>query len=956
MHAHIFRIDASMEDGSFGRLINDSEKDYNIRPKSIKVDGNPCVAFFATRDIKKGVEITYNYGKSSNYWWRHQEKELPKENKKNNGSTISSTIKMLEGSHKLTLTSEPAQQGNHDSQDLTEECRQVVDDSEHAMKGNLGILQHSTIEDQHSASRFDNSEQTTPTKHGTLQDLTEDSQHPARPVDDSRNSTHGTHGTLHGLTEKCQQFESTGDNSKQLTQRKHGTLQHLPEECHQFAGAADDYDNATQGKHGTLQDLTEGCQQPASTTDRQNGLQELHDAGDNTEEMDAEKESTTFEEELDNDMDEDYSPGPDASTSEEDSDSSPESTANEASCGNAKNDDAACHENTQEKNPPNEQRKQSSLQTDREGCQADHTNSLKNDDHYQKITIQPTSNTSGMRNWDKKYFCLFCDKGFAKLPQHLMGQHKEEPLIIEIELEKDPRVRKEKLAKLRNIGNHKHNCDVLRNGEGVLIVGYRPQGLGPVSPKDYGPCGDCLVYLTRTNLWKHRCPAKGTNPEEEAAKRKRPAMAAKLMVPTPTNISPEVHRLLLGLIDDEIGRVIKGDSLLVELAKYEYLEHGHDRDQHGDIRATLRRMGRLLIQLRRDTKESGSLAMFLDGKHFTTVVEAARQVGAFDENSHRYLKASTAIKIGHTLKRLAMIVKGKAMENQDTESRSRAEDFLELYQMNWTHEVSRHAHRTLHENKRNKVRILPLTEDIMLLSQYLKKTTERCVQELQGTMNQAAWVTLNKVMLARIIVLNRRRSGESAKIKVEEFQERPRPNGDKVVMEGLSNVEQELCRSLERIEIRGKRGSNVPVLLTEEMVNAIDILIERRNETGVNSANEFLFARANYGSLDHIRGCDCLRELAKEAGCKNPSIMRSTPLRKQIATVSQIINLKENELDILAKFLGHDIRVHREFYRLPQETLQVAKVSKLLLASEQGMHGLEGKTLDEIDIGVDEGE
>ena len=58
----------------------------------------------------------------------------------------------------------------------------------------------------------------------------------------------------------------------------------------------------------------------------------------------------------------------------------------------------------------------------------------------------------------------------------------------------------------------------------------------------------------------------------------------------------------------------------------------------------------------------------------------------------------------------------------------------------------------------------------------------------------------------------------------------------------------------------------------------------------------------------------------------------------------------------LAKFMGHDIRVHREFYQLLEETLQVAKVSKLLLASEQGRSDLQGKTLDDIDVSVDEGE
>jgi len=40
-----------------------------------------------------------------------------------------------------------------------------------------------------------------------------------------------------------------------------------------------------------------------------------------------------------------------------------------------------------------------------------------------------------------------------------------------------------------------------------------------------------------------------------------------------------------------------------------------------------------------------------------------------------------------------------------------------------------------------------------------------------------------------------------------------------------------------------------------------------------------------------------------------PSTMTST---NDVATVSQILNLKDNELDTLAQFLGHDIRVHRK--------------------------------------------
>lgn len=44
-------------------------------------------------------------------------------------------------------------------------------------------------------------------------------------------------------------------------------------------------------------------------------------------------------------------------------------------------------------------------------------------------------------------------------------------------------------------------------------------------------------------------------------------------------------------------------------------------------------------------------------------------------------------------------------------------------------------------------------------------------------------------------------------------------------------------------------------------------------------------------------------------------------LRKDVTMMTQIMNMKENELDILANFVGHDIRVHREFYSMPDEVM-----------------------------------
>lgn len=98
------------------------------------------------------------------------------------------------------------------------------------------------------------------------------------------------------------------------------------------------------------------------------------------------------------------------------------------------------------------------------------------------------------------------------------------------------------------------------------------------------------------------------------------------------------------------------------------------------------------------------------------------------------------------------------------------------------------------------------------------------------------------------------------------------------------------------------------------------------------------------------RGTDCLRKSADLCGASDPEKLRSTKLRKHIATMSQLLNLSNSDREQLANFMGHDLAIHNEYYRLPDETLQISRVSKILLAMESGkLHELKGKSLEEFD-------
>ncbi|KAI9521364.1 hypothetical protein NQZ68_007679 [Dissostichus eleginoides] len=276
--------------------------------------------------------------------------------------------------------------------------------------------------------------------------------------------------------------------------------------------------------------------------------------------------------------------------------------------------------------------------------------------------------------------------------------------------------------------------------------------------------------------------------------------------------------------------------------------------------------------------------------------------------------------------------------------------FQKLYTSKWSEFVPHSALNTLSGAKYNKPSTLPFTEDVQILHRHLDKSAESAICSLKEEATPQNYAELAKVALAQIIVFNRRRTWEVSKMRLKMFNERDNAELHQDVAKGLSKTEQRLCNYFSRVEITGKRGRKVAVLLSPSMLDALSLLVSKRTECGVCSTNVFLFARPK--CMSYYRGQDCLRLHASKCGAKHPEHLRSTHLRKHVATLSQVLNLKNNELDQVADFLGHDIRVHRNFYRLPVPTTQLAKISKLLLTMEKGqLSSIQGKSLDEIDIG-----
>lgn len=402
-----------------------------------------------------------------------------------------------------------------------------------------------------------------------------------------------------------------------------------------------------------------------------------------------------------------------------------------------------------------------------------------------------------------------------------------------------------------------------------------------------------------------------------------------------------------GMTQDEIAHAVKEDKYIMKVGEKMYNRQRETASQHDNVRQIMRGLGRLLIVGRKVTPLK-TMEDYIHPQHFHHVTRAVKEVAGFDERRNKFEKPTLATKLGQSIQRVADIMEAEALTSQNNEKKQIVQEFRRMYSLTWNEMISSAAYRTLEEKKWNKPKLIPLAEDVKKMHMHMADKQKQYYRQLLDEKISKNWSNLAKVILAQIILFNRRREGEVSKMLLEAFITRDNSPLNEDIGEALTALEKSLCQHFERVEIRGKHGRKVPVILTPEMVQSLELLVEERNSCGVGE-NIYLFARPGFET--RLRGSDCIRELAKNCGAEKPEALSSTKLRKQVAILSRVLNLNDTDQDLLADFLGHDIRVHRKFYRLPEGTLQLAKISKVLMACEQGrLAEFKGKSLDQISI------
>ncbi|KAM3612304.1 uncharacterized protein V6R79_006508 [Siganus canaliculatus] len=911
-----YSIDASKEDRTLGRLVNDDHKKPNCKIKIIVVEGRPHLCLFSVRHICPDEEITYNYGDSSWPWRSVEMCEEMLVPVKDHGKNPSSPTHEEEMCEKLLVPVKNHGENPSTSTHEEEMCEEMlVPVKDHGENPSTPIHEEEMCEEMLVPVKDHGENPSTPIHE---EEMCEKLLVPVK--NHGQNPSTSTHEECrHNLTsaavsslDNCDDCKEPPSNQKWLGY----TCKLCSRSWHRFCFKEKYLKLPVVEFSSSDQSSDEDYVLPAIGADE-------------------ELSSDDFVPESDHDEDDDS----DASLSV--SPFKPPLKNVSAVTTSIKKPKGVAREREIVGQRPNIQGFSCDLPPSEDVGTS--MNSSQN----------PEANSNNKSCTNKNY-CYVCKKPQTKISRHFKKHERTEPdIAAAFVLPKHSKDRKMLLEKLRNRGNYEHNQDAMNNNSQPLKLKRRPGRVNvQLNAKGYVHCVYCRGMFLRKELWRHtrRCPQKTVSVCETAGRAQVLALADTADLTYCPAISPGVWKILSNMKDDDVSSVVRNDFLLLQLAQSLYNKHGSDPTKSEYIRQKVREMGRLLLTLRTNS----ALFSFEDAvrpNNFYKIVEAVKCLSGYDEESHSCKIPSLALKLGHSLNKIADIILCRAIAAEDDTLTKAIERFKKLYTSEWAERVSHGALASLNKSKFNKPSTLPFAKDVQLLHKYLEKKSAEAFDKLKNEESPQTYTDLARVTLAQLIVFNRRRAGEVSKMTLDCFMSRDQTELHGDIAAGLSLFEQQMSKHFSRVEIMGKRGRKVAVLLNPDHVSAIKLLVDKREACGVPMENPFLFGRPKCSATSFYRGQDCIRVFANQCGAQNPENLRSTQLRKHMATMSQILNLKDNELDQLANFLGHDIRVHRDYYRLPDATIEIAKISKLLLAMEKGtLTDYKGKSLDEIEL------
>lgn len=530
------------------------------------------------------------------------------------------------------------------------------------------------------------------------------------------------------------------------------------------------------------------------------------------------------------------------------------------------------------------------------------------------------------KNKYKKTICKFCEKLIISkhFVRHLGRKHfKEAEVYTLLNLEPKSSQRKKLIALIRNEGN------LSTSYNWKIIPKKLDKASGIVSQKDYAICIHCKAYFKKSSLSRH---VRNCFANETAAVGRSRALSDSLVY---TACRTKYGQILDKLqIKKEIFSKMRADILtktatqdiLIMFYGEEMLNQTTSKKTMYHISNNLRECSKFLLEIKKLGPYSDMLSV-LKPEHFDDCIEATKSMSRYDVHTRSFGAASLALHFGRTLKKLSdvamqLVVKEKIpyLTINKEKMFTDLECFNEIVETRWPIEIGNLASNDLYSKAATTPKLLPITEDIMILKNFVDELSEKSYKELTENpeRNVETYLVLVESTIVSMILHNRHRVIDIQSIRLDSYKEQFRDDMTSTckstMLSCLSEKERLLTKNYKRIISSGKRNKSITILIPPYLQNYFDLLADiRMDSSWFPTQNPYFFAYPEL--LKQIDGSAVLRRYTQLSNIKHPDFITSSRIRKYIATVTQILSLKETEIEQLAKFFSQTSAKYEEFYK-----------------------------------------
>ncbi len=259
----------------------------------------------------------------------------------------------------------------------------------------------------------------------------------------------------------------------------------------------------------------------------------------------------------------------------------------------------------------------------------------------------------------------------------------------------------------------------------------------------------------------------------------------------------------------------------------------------------------------------------------------------------------------------------------------------------------------------------PLLSSLSCLVLYLRRQQHSSFLSLTRSPHSAeAWRLLCHSSLSLLILYNRHRECEVAKLTIQDYRNRitsqaGSSNSSPSGMEALlSPFERHVLCNLPRAGVLGKRGRIQPLIFPPHCESCLDLLLQTSPNVGVDPESPYVFSRPYHSPATPLRGTDLLRNLARASGAKNPGALTATRVRRQVAILTQLLLLEEGEgqggaTKRLEDFLEREYHVTQNCSTIIRDPALMGRVGRVVLYGEREGVLFRGMSLQHICLELD---